>query len=134
MYAARILRIAVPSKTERFVSPAHQTSQYGTFLVPPQPLGFRHPLQRDRIRRRPERDALLLRQVTHPRVGFRDGGLQLAIHLLVRPAVLLKVLCPFVVADGHAAGVREEGGDHWDAALLEDQAGNRGGGPVSASD
>src|SRR3989449_7033279 len=60
----------------------------------------------------------------------RDGRLQLAIHLLVRPAVLLEILRPFVVADGHAAGVREEIGDHGDAALLEDEIGGRRGGLV----
>src|SRR5206468_2473000 len=83
----------------------------------PAPLRLRHPLQRDRIRRRAEGHALLLRQIPHPDVRFRDGRLQLAIHLLVRPAVLLEILRPFVVAYGHAAGVREEIGDHGDAAL-----------------
>src|SRR5213592_1166453 len=101
-------------------------------LVAPQPLRLRHSLQRDRIRRRAERHAFLLRQIPHTDVRFRDGRLQLAIHLLVRPAVLLEILRPFVVADGHAAGVREEIGDHGDAALLEDEIGRRRGGLVRA--
>src|SRR2546427_7055221 len=36
--------------------------------------------------------SLLLRQIAHPDVRFRDGRVKLAIHLLVRPAVLLKIL------------------------------------------
>src|SRR5437667_8155259 len=49
--------------------------------IAPEPLRLRHPLQRDRIRGRAERHALLLRQIPHPDVRFRDGRLQLAIHL-----------------------------------------------------
>ena len=50
------------------------------------------------------------------------------------PAVLLQVLRPFVVADGHAARVREEVGDHRDAALFEDPVGRRRGRLVGALD
>src|SRR2546430_13844288 len=83
--------------------------------------------------RRPPRSTLFP-YTTLFRSGFRDGRLELAVHLLVRPAVLLEVLRPFVVADGHAARVREDIGDHGNAALLEDEIGNRRGGLVGALD
>src|SRR2546422_9225787 len=84
------------------------TAASPTALIPPQPLRLRDSLQRDRIRGRPECHALLLRQVAHGGVGLRDRRLELTIHLVVRPAVLLEVLGPLVVTDRHAAGIREE--------------------------
>src|SRR5437867_1007061 len=111
--------------------PTFQPSNLPT-LVSPQPLRLRDPLQRNRIRRGPEGHASLLRQVPHPHVGFRKRRLQLPVHLLVGPAVLLQVLRPLLVANRHAARVREEVGDHRDTALLENQIGDRRRGLVRA--
>ena len=52
----------------------------------------------------------------------------------MRPAVLLKVLGPLVIADRHAAGIGQEIGDHRNAALLQNPIRRGRGGFVGAFD
>ena len=55
----------------------------------------------------------------------RDDVVQLRVHLVLAPEVLLEPLHPLEVGDDDAAGVREHVGQHEDAAVLEDHVGRR---------
>src|SRR6266545_5421851 len=96
-------------------------------LVTSQPFRIRHSLQCNSVSCRPKGYLLFFCQVAYRNVRFRDRSLQLTVHLLVRPAILLEVLGPFVVADRYTTGVGEEVGDHRNAPLFEDAVGSRRG-------
>ena len=55
----------------------------------------------------------------------RDDVVQLRVHLVLLPEVLLEALHPLEVGDDDAARVREHVGQDEDAALVEDLVGRR---------
>ena len=61
-----------------------------------------------------------------------DDVVQLRVHLVLLPEVLLEALHPLEVRDDDAAGVREHVGQDEHAPVLEDLVGGRRDGPVRA--
>ena len=63
----------------------------------------------------------------HPAERLAHDGSELAVHLTLVPAEVLKVLDPLEVGDDDPAGVRHHVGNHVDALVTEDLVGDRGG-------
>ena len=66
--------------------------------------------------------------------GLADDVVEVRVHLVLLPEVLLQALHPLEVRDDNAAGIREHVREDEHAAVLEDVVGGRGRGPVRTLD
>src|SRR6266550_1587279 len=97
-------------------------------IHPTQPMHRRDTIHRDDVGGDAGIHLVLLRRSGDLVESAHHDALEAAVHGVLVPEVATAVLHPFEVADGHAAGVREDVGNDEDALLFEDLVRGGGGG------
>ena len=86
---------------------------------------LRDALHRDPVGGHAEARRVALARVPGLLEGTSDDVVELRVHLVLAPEVLLQTLHPLEVRDDDPARVREHVGEHENASLLEDRVGAR---------